>query len=266
LSHDVTKSLSQVPVRTGTLLHAIAVFLEARKEFSWTAKEIALGAPIPKGSVRTILRRGVASGAIANPARGYYQAPSGLVHPAIDPRIRFHGLKFEARCHIAKGGPSRHLYEIVTTRFFSPTMHHHRLNRSLTTTSDWKVRPLTITLHEEIGLLEVFLQASSLPLTLIELYAFLDGWLPAAFDLPTELWMLRQADVNINSHGTTEIALKTPLPATAAIAAILSIYQKREDLVRTEVRIFDTLPAEAILSNAKAILEGWSDLKRRRAS
>src|SRR3972149_2146276 len=65
-------------VRTGTLLYTLLVWLEARKEHSWTAKEIGLGTHTNAGSVRKILRRGVASAVIANPTRGLYQAPSGL--------------------------------------------------------------------------------------------------------------------------------------------------------------------------------------------
>lgn len=268
LSRLVTNPVSQVPVRVGTLLHAIAVWLEARKEHSWTAKEICLGTHTNAASVRKILRRGVASAVIANPTRGLYQAPSGLVRPSIDPRVRFHALKFEARCHNAEGGPYRRLYETVTGRFWTEHMHHHRLNHSLTTRSEWKVRPLTITLHGHAGtpepLLEVFLQASTLPLTLLELYAFLDAWLPGAFGLPSEIWLLRQVDVNIDSPGVTELAFKAPIPVKDAIALILSVYQKRETLVRTEGRVFDTIPVDDLLGNAKAILEGWAELKRHR--
>ena len=125
-----------MPVRTGTLLYAILVWLEARKEHSWTAKEIGLGTHTNAGSVRKILRRGVASAVIANPTRGLYQAPSGLVTPAMDPRVQFHAIKLEARCHNAEGGPYRRLYETVTGRFWTMELHHHRLNHSLTTKSE----------------------------------------------------------------------------------------------------------------------------------
>ena len=264
----MTNSVSQVPVRAGTLLHVVLVWLEARKEHSWTAKEIGLGTHTNRASVRKILRRGTESAVIANPARGLYQAPSGLVHPSLDPRVRFHALKFEARCHNAEGGPYRRLYETVTGRFWTEHMHYHRLNHSLTTRSEWKVRPITITLHGHAKapevLLEVFLQASTLPLTLIELYGFMDAWLPGAFGLPTELWLLRQVDVNLDSEGLTELAFKTPLAVTDAIALILSVYQKREGLVRTEARAFDSIPVGDLLGNAKAVLEAWAELKRHR--
>lgn len=253
-------------VEAGSILHRILVWLKARAEHSWTAKQIALGTGINPSTIRVYLRRAARSTPplIANPIYGRYQDPEGLVRRgAIDPRLRVHGLKFECRCNKTMGWPYLRLSKIVTTRFPSPTMHIHPRNHSLTTYGDWKGRPITITAHpDETVLLEVFMEASQDPLNVLELFGFLDNWLHGAFGIPGELWMIRQVDWNIDELGSVADLGLTGLSVAQGRELVAKVYQKAHDTLRSEIRDFRPLSTERLLGNMRAILRSMEELAR----
>lgn len=193
---------------------------------------------------------------VARVARGLYQNPAGLIYPGgVDPRLRIHALKIEARVHKEMGWPFRRTLSKVTSRF-GPRHGVHPRNNSVSFRSEWNARHLTITVHpDETGLVEVFLEASVLPLHLLEVFAYLDGFIPGAFGIPKELWAVRQADWNVDVPGSLAVDLGVnSLSVSAFSKFILKVYQKAEETVRAEVRSFQALDAKALSRYLEGIL------------
>lgn len=262
-------------VRVGTHAYRIIAWLKARSDYPWQRDQIAVGTGIGSHVVGSILRRMVrrSEPEVACVTRGWYQHPSGLVKRGqdIDPRIRFHGLKFEARCYKSHGWPYRRMAEYVTTRLPNPAMKQVRRKDGeanyIVTYTDWNGRGLTITLRNDpTVLMELFVHSTTYPLDIHELYAFLDGWLPATFPiLPLSAWVTRQTGMNIDE--------RTPRLADAGFEGltlqetkdfILRYYQKIADLARTDFHDNTMNPVDRLLANAKAILEARAMVREAR--
>ncbi len=218
-------------------------------------------------AAKQALYRLAKAGKIARVRPGLYQHPSGLVVlGAPDPRLRIHALKLEARTVTKWGdGASRHLSRMVTTVFpqIEGGIHRHPNNGSLTVKGEWNNRLLTVTAHprHESGLLEVFLEASLRPLHLLEVHSYLTGFIPAKFDLPLELWEVRQADWNIDVPGTVKTDLDfTGMSVAAFEKFILKIYQKAEELVRAEIRSFEPIMVEHLVDYLGSILNTLAEV------
>lgn len=239
--------------------------LSERPRDAFTILQVARLAYLSKTNAKTTLWRLEKEGKIARVGRGLYQHPSGLVYPgAPDPRLRIHALKIEARCVTMWGdGASRRLSRIVTSGFPSPALHRHRNNGSITSKGEWANRLLTVTAHPRhaSGLLEVFLEASRLPLHLLEVHSYLTGYVPAKFDIPLELWEVKQADWNIDVAGSVRSNLSfTGISVAAFEKIILKIYQKAEDLVRAEVRSFEPVMAARLVDYLESILYAMAEV------
>lgn len=244
--------------------HRILTVLSERPRDAFTILQVARVARCSRGNAKVTLHRLAKAGTVARVGRGLYQHPSGLVYPgAPDPRLRIHALKLECRCNQLMGWPFRRVLRKVTSRFASPALHRHPKNHSITTRGEWNARRLTITAHpDETGLLEVFMESSSLPLHLVEVHAYVSGFIPGAFDIPAELWTVKQADWNIDIPGSVKNDLSLNGISVAGFEKlILKIYQKAEDLVRAEVRTFEPVMVGRLVEYLESILFALADVQ-----
>lgn len=235
----------------------IELFLENHPYYSFNRKEICLGTGIPINTAGVILRRLLRRGAIANPKRGYYQHPSGLIK--VIP-FYLHGLKFECRCYKTKGRSYRHMADFVTKRFAHPTMHKHKVNHSLVTYTEWEGRWITITLHKSVELIEVWCKCGNMPLTPVEFIAFA-SWLTGAFDIPSSDWTLKQKGINFDfpnlkiEGGLTELSLEI------AQKQILRMYQHDKDF-RLEVHDSEPINSAKMKKRILTLLDTVGDINR----
>lgn len=171
----------------------------------------------------------VNKGLIANPNRGYYQHPKGLIKPVIYPFFELHGLKFESRCYKVMGWPYPDLLQFVTTRLRQPWLHKHPKNKAVTTTAEWSARTVSITIHtEKTQLIEIFLKAGNDALSPIEFVEYC-GWIVGLFGIPPEFWELKQKGINIDIQdakftGPSSVSMKV------AQDIVMKIYQKGKDI------------------------------------
>lgn len=241
--------------------------LSERPRDAFTIHQVARLVSASYAAVKQQLYRLAKAGKVARVERGLYQHPSGLVYPgAPDPRLRIHALKIEARAVTKWGdGASRRLRQIVTSfPAAEGGLHRHPNNGSLTVKAEWNNRLLTVTAHprHDSGLLEVFLEASRLPLHLLEVHSYLTGYVPARFDLPLAFWEVKQADWNIDVAGSVRNDLSfTGISVAAFEKIILKVYQKAEDLVRAEVRSFEPIMAERLIDYLKSILFTMAEVR-----
>lgn len=217
------------------------------------------------GAVKVAAFRLFARNLILRPVHGTYRSTASLARPGVpDARLRLHGLKVEA-CYQRGGWPYRQVFQRVTTVWASPALHRHPNNGSVTGTAEWEGRLITWTLHpEKVGLVEVFMQASNRPLSLLEAYAYLAGTLQAGTGIPTELWKITQADWNIDVPGS----IKNDLGITGLSVAgfgrfVTKVYQKADDLVRTEVRSFEPVTAAQVTGYISSIMAALADVRAR---
>jgi hypothetical protein len=250
----------------GTHAYLIVAWLKTRAEYSWQRDQIAAGTGLMEATVGTILRRMVRrkEPEVACVSRGFYQHPSGFIKRGVDfdPRIRFHGLKFESRCYIQAGWPYRRMADYVTSRLPHPAMKQTRRKDGhpnfIVTYADWTGRGLTITLHNDpTVLLELFVHSTTYPLDIHELYAFLDGWIPGTFpNIPLSSWLTRQTGMNIDERVPRLVdAGFEGLTLQETKDFILRYYQKIAEIVRTDFHDNTASPMDRLLANARAILE-----------
>lgn len=228
---------------------------------TWTVSQIRRFMHRSRAATYMALSRFVGSGRIARIDVGLYRSVRSLVSPGLpDPDLRLHGLKLEV-CYDEVGGPYLRLFQILTSVWASPGMHRHPTNRSVTTTGEWRGRVLTITLHKRAQLLEVFLQASTLPLNLVlDVNAYLAS-LETVFGIPLPFWTVRQADWNVDLVGVrsnASLSLGVGLPASQLGAVVVKVYQKAVDLARIEVRSFAALDADVVTDYIRSI---WGTLR-----
>jgi hypothetical protein len=161
------------------------------------------------------------------------------------------------------GWPFREMLHRVSFLWPSPTLHRHPRSHAVTTNGEYDGRLLTITVHDAPShLLEVFVQSSDRPFSMLELYVFLRV-LVASLNIPAELWTIRQADWNIDAPGTIKADLSILGLSIAGFGRLIAkVYQKSQDLVRTEIRTFEELPSEALLAYLKSILEAQAEAMR----
>jgi len=190
--------------------------------------------------IRVALSRAVKAGEIARVSRGFYRHPSGLIAPGLpDPSLRVHALKLECRGYKALARSFRDMLQIVSTVWPSPTLHRHPKSHGVTTTGEWRLRLLTATIHDRADLIELWLQASSRPLDLMELSNYLAS-IETATRIPLELWFVKEADWNVDVPGklSTFTSIGVGLSAAKLGNLMVSVYQKLLDLVRVELRSF----------------------------
>jgi len=224
---------------------------------AWTARELAHRTDGKRGATRTALSRMKKAGMVRHLAPYLWQSVRSFVRPGLpDPRLRLHGLKVEAR-NKGVGWSCRQVFQRVSMVWASPTQHRHPLNGSITGSSEWEGRHVTWTVHkEEVGLVEVFLQASSQPLTLVEAFAFLTATLQAATGIPTNFWKIVQADWNVDLPGSvaTDLGI-TGLSVAGFGRYVLKVYEKvAREMTRVEVRSFEPLTADAVTAYIRSIL------------
>jgi hypothetical protein len=241
--------------------------LRENPEETWTIPQVTRAIRHRKNPVKIALSRLATAGKVVRIDRGLYQHPAGLVRRGVpDPRLRIHALKVECRCNQTMGWPFRRVSRMVTERFPSPTMGRHPKNKAIFTHTDWDGRPVTIQVHpDKTVLLEVFLATSERPLHLLEVHGFLTAWLLGAFGIPQEFWTVKQADWNIDVRGTIKSDLGVVgLSVASFTKVILKVYQKSEDLVRTEVRSFQPLSAQRLADYLRDILLSLEDVASNR--
>ena len=178
---------------TKALRYRILDLLESRPSDTFTSKQIALILEANNNSVRTKLGYLANTNKIWRVTKGLYQSTSAIIRQEHDPNIRLHGIKFELRCIKTMGWSYPYLKKVVTVDLKQPWLHRHSKNHSLTTSTEWEGRIITVTLHppdkKEVTLLEVFNKSSMLPLHPIEFGAYC-GFLYGIFKIPPEFWKL----------------------------------------------------------------------------
>lgn len=236
-------------------------FLDLHPDEAHTLGQIAAAVKRSKGSVKVAAWRAAKGGKVRAIGDGLYQSLASLVHPGLpDPRLRLHGLKLEC-CYQSKGWPYPVVFQRVTTGWSSPSLHRHPINHGLTGTSEWRGRILRWTIHEAAGLLEVFLEASTAPLhPLLDAPAYFAA-VEAVSGIPSEFWLIKQADWNIDLHGSVAADLGVVGLSIAGFGRLIAkVYQKAEDLVRIEARSFEPLSPDAITDYMKSILRTLADI------
>lgn len=228
----------------------IEALLRERNRDIFTIKQVADILSISPGHARKELCLLTKANLLHRVDRGLYRHPSGLIAPGFpDPRLRIHGIKVELRSNKDKGRPSRDYLQLATVLYPSPTAHRHRTNGSYVTYGEWSARPMTITVFPKQGYVEVFLQASTFPLHLLEVHSYLST-LCHVWGVPEELAEVSQADWNIDFPAELKNKLGISALSVAAFKKwIVQIYQKAETMARLEVRDFEKHPVKA--------LNGW---------
>lgn len=192
---------------------------------------------------------------------GLYQHPSGLVKELIDPHIRFHGIKFEYRHLKMMRWSYLDLQKIVNEQLRSPIMHRHPKNKSITTSTDWEGRSITVTIHpEKVGLLEVWNRSSLLPLHPLEFGQYC-GYIQGVFKIPSDFWTLKQLGINID-HENVQLDGWTNISMKVAQNNVLRMYQKAKDL-RIEAHITTDMTAKECMSYMEGILRYAEILKKK---
>jgi len=252
---SVTK-VTENPVTVGSGEYAVLRVLDADPSRDFTLLDLRRATQLHAGAVKVAASRLFGKNMVLRPVRGVYRSARSLVQPAPpDPRLRIHGLKLEAR-YQEGGWPYPAVFQRVTTAWACPDLHRHPNNHSVTGTAEWRTRSLTWTLHEQAGLLEVFLEASAphLNLTLLDVGNYFAA-VEAATGIPAELWVIRQADWNIDVPGS----IKTDLSIEGLSIAqfndlMLKVYQKATDLVRVEARSFNAIKVSDLTGYIDSIM------------
>ena len=231
---------------------------------TWTARELARRVDANRGATRTALSRMKKTGTVRHVAPFLWQSVKSFVQPGLpDPRLRLHGLKIEAR-NKGVGWSCRQVFQRVSVVWASPTQHRHPLNGSITGSSDWEGRHVTWTVHkEEVGLVEVFLQASFRPLAFVEAFAFLTGTLQTATGIPSEFWKIVQADWNVDLPGSvaTDLGI-TGLSVAGFGRFVLKVYEKvAQEMTRVEVRSFEPISSDAVTGYIRSIMTALDEAR-----
>jgi hypothetical protein len=99
------------------------------------------------------------------------------------------------------------------------------------------------------------MQASTLPLNHLELLAFLQGWLPGAFDIPTQFWTIRQFDLNLDVPGRIATQANLRISVSSFLKVGFAVYQKADELVRMEARVAKKFDARRLADYFLATLD-----------
>lgn len=252
---SVTK-VTENPVTIGSTEYAVLRVIDADPTRDFTLLDLRQKTGLHAGAVKVAASRLFAKNRVLRPVRGLYRSAKSLVQPgAPDPRLRIHGLKLEAR-YQSMGWPYLTMLQRVTTSWATPDLHRHPRNHSITGTNEWRTRLLTWTLHDQAGLLEVFLEASDphLNLTLLDAdnyFAAVEG----ITGIPAELWLVRQVDWNIDIPGSIKADLSVEGLSIAQYHDLMvKVYQKAADLVRVEARDFRPLKVSELTGYVDSIL------------
>lgn len=130
--------------------------------------------------IRTALNRLADKSKIRRMKRGYFQAKATLETIALieSPETKLHGIKIEIKG--IEGISAQHnLFDWLKTKNFRLIKNANGTSlKRYTKETGWRERWITITVHE-MGLIEIFVNASKMPLSYIEfcsLCDFLDGY------------------------------------------------------------------------------------------
>ena len=267
-------SLAPVTSVTGQRVSLPAVktlilrIIDASPDDTFTLGQLAGRTGRKKTAVKVGASRLFREGRLRRVDRGLYQSVFSRGRPTLpDPRLRIHALKLECR-YREVGWPYRQVFQRVSTVWASPALHRHRINHGLTGSSEWRARRLTWTIHEGAGLLEVFLEASRQPLHLVlDVPSFLAS-VETASGIPGQLWLIRQADWNIDIPGSvsSDLAVRVGegLSITEFATLMAKVYQQAAELVRTEVRSFHPLSGDEISGYIRSIFNTVEEIVRRR--
>jgi hypothetical protein len=197
--------------------------------------------------------------------KGLYQSTAGLIKEEMDPNIRLHGIKFEHRCNKNMGWSYPDLEKVVTVDLKQPWLRKHPKNHSITTSSEWERRTITITLHppnqDGITLLETFNKSSLLPLHPIE-YGSYCGYLQGVFKIPPELWRLTQLAVNIDRKNV-QLDGWSNITMRESQERVLRMYQKAKDIrLECHVNPKKTITARDTLAYFEKVLAVVEELTR----
>ena len=261
---NLTRSVTSVTQqKQGGISFKLLALIDEDLTRTFTAKQIARLLSHSYPATRVLLSRLHKAGRVRRVTFGVYQSLRSLVRPGLpDPNLRLHALKVES-CYSRQGRPFRQVLQRVSTVWPSPDRRRHSINGSISTRHDWEGRFLTITVHpEKSGLVEIFLQSSDRPLSLVEAYAYLSGTIVTGTGIPSELWMITQADWNIDVRGELQSGLGLVGLSVAGFGRlILKIYQKAAEQIRTEVRSFEPLGAAELIAYCRSILQTLEDVK-----
>ena len=235
-----------------TARERVMAFLAAHIEDDWNAGSIAFHTGVGKSSIGQVIKRMRKANQIIQTKRGYYQHPAGLVRREVDPRIRFHGIKLETRCHERDTSCFLGMVRGWDTRLQSPANHIHPGNGSHVCYSDYQGRPVTITIHPKARLLEEWVSASSLPFHPLEFYAF-GTWTEGWSGVPASLWKLVECGANIDQKDVTLDWGLSQISLADAQGRVMRAYQKAQDLLRVEVHDTPNLSMDAVYELMKDI-------------
>lgn len=125
--------------------------------------------------IRTVLNRLADRSKIRRMRRGYFQAKANLETIALieSPETKLHGIKIEIKR--IEGISSQHnILDWLKAKHFRPISNSNGTPlKRYTKETGWHDRWTTITIHES-GLIEIFLNASKMPLTYEEFCSFCD--------------------------------------------------------------------------------------------
>lgn len=164
-------------------------------------------------------------------------------------RLELHGLKLEGKCHSKNAGHS-----IIAA---APRKYRKRGTYKDT----FEGRIITVTIHE-MGLIEVFLEASHAPLDfgLFEKFSY---WLYGTFNgLVLDLdWKISELGINADAHEMQVDGLKR-MSLRSWRNAWFQIYQKEKDVVRFETHIMPSISLQDGLSIMGQFVD-WTERVRR---
>lgn len=194
-------------------------------------KEIASKLKINHNSTKVYCRQLVGLELLAQPdglGTGYV-TPAHIAKESgvyLEP-FEVHRLKFEFRYNPKEGPPFLPMSSRVTY-----TTHRHRINKGLTDDYEFDGRTITVTEHENAGLVEIFCKCSNNPYLLDDFRRYV-SWVQGLYPrIPVGQWRLRQIEFNwdrrdIRLEGITSMSMQ------AFENFWVQIYQKKE-VVRVE--------------------------------
>ncbi len=218
-----------------TIREKILSLLEAEPQMEYNAKSIAAIIRKDYSSVRKELRRMVDRGLIDNPHWGFYRSKNvilsakGVAYP--EPLI--HGLKLEYRgkeCHRFRTGSFLDSFKVK----YWVHRRNHAYEIFATPKIEGEIRRVTITIHRNKDLVEVWVPTSNKALTPEGLNE-LSAWLQGKFELPPSAWMLIQAGINYDFPGLKLDGIKS-ITLEQFENALIRLYDKG-DRVRYELHL-----------------------------
>ena len=181
-------------------------------------------------SIRVTLRRMVKAGNIRQNDQGLYVSVEMMIHDngLIQERLRMHGINLRAECNSTKSSLSSDAASDVTRGG-----HRHNRNHSITYNEEWNERTITITHHDNAGVILVALMSGDNDLEYTDFLAFcsfLQGRFPKIL---LAQWEVVQLGINwdtdrIQLQGVQKLSLQHYKDLW------FNIYRREDNTVRIE--------------------------------